>query len=80
MSLCRAFKYTRLPHAIWIFVDALVHLSLCKALSHSIPVRALQTCCKYHAVTYLSVKECFAGLVVQKPEKQIFATEVTLAV
>jgi hypothetical protein len=80
MTLRCAFKFTQLYLPIWNFVDALVHLFLCKALSHSIPVHMLQTCCKYYAVTYLSVKEYVARLVVQKAEKQIFATEVSLAV
>jgi hypothetical protein len=79
MSLWRAFKYTQLYHSMWIFVDAFVHLFLCKDLSHSFPVHTLQTCCKYYAVPYLSVKEYVAGLVAQKAEKQIFATDVSLA-
>jgi len=78
MCLWRAFKYTQLYHSIWIFVDAVVHLFLCKDLSHSVPVHTLQACCKYYAVTYLNVKED-AGLVAQKAEKQIFAIDVSLA-
>jgi len=79
MSLWRAFKYTQLYRSIWIFVDAFVHLFLCKYLSHSIPVHTLQTCCECYAVTYVSVKEYVAGLVAQEAEKQIFAVDVSLA-
>jgi hypothetical protein len=79
MTLRCAFKYTQLYLSMSNLVDALVHLFLCKALPHSIPVHTLQTCCKFYAVTYLSVKEYVARLVVQKAEKQIFATEVSHA-
>jgi hypothetical protein len=79
MSLWLAFKYTQLYHSIWSFVDAFVHIFLCRDLSHSIPVHTLQTCCKYYAVTYLNVYEYNTGLVAQKAEKQIFAISMSLA-
>lgn len=49
------------------------------ALSHTILVHKLQTCCKYYAVAYLSVKQYVARLDAQNAEKQIFATEVSFS-